>query len=224
MPHSPPAVLRRTATVALTALALACPGGHAVDFARMQTVVLKRFGAEGAARIEDYRRQLPQWQPLPVRDKLDRVNEFFNRNIRFDSDPAVWHQADYWATPAESLGIGAGDCEDFAIAKYVALKTLGVPVSKLRMTYVRVRIGGPSSNITQAHMVLTYYETPAAEPLVLDNLLGEIRPASRRPDLMPVFSFNNEGLWTGASPAPSPVERLSRWVDLVQRMHEDGSD
>lgn len=223
MPH-PPRARRPRVVLATLLAALACPGGQAIDFPRLQTAVLQRFGVEGAARVERYRQQLPQWQGLPERDKLERVNEFFNRTLRFDSDAALWRQADYWATPGESLGLGAGDCEDFTIAKYFTLKALGVPVSKLRLTYVRVRIGGPSSNITQAHMVLTFYETPAAEPLVLDNLLGEIRPASRRPDLQPVFSFNGEGVWTGAGAAPTPVERLSRWTQLVERMQQDGSD
>ena len=224
MPHLPPSSLRRATMLAVTLLALASPGGRAVDFPRLQVAVLQRFGADGAARVEEYRQQLPKWQALGERERLERVNEFFNRTLRFDSDNSLWRQSDYWATPGESLGLGAGDCEDFTIAKYFALKTLGIPVSKLRMTYVRVRIGGPSSNITQAHMVLTYYDTPAAEPLVLDNLLGEIRPASRRADLVPVFSFNSEGVWTGASSASTPVERLSRWNQLLERMREDGSD
>lgn len=224
MPHLPPASLRRATVLALTLLAVASPGGRAVDFPRLQVAVLQRFGADGAARVEQYRQQLPQWQGLAARDKLEKVNDFFNRALRFDSDTALWQQADYWATPGESLGLGAGDCEDFTIAKYFALKTLGIPVNKLRLTYVRVRIGGPSSNITQAHMVLTYYDTPTAEPLVLDNLLGEIRPASRRPDLAPVFSFNGEGVWAGAVATPTPVERLSRWTQLMERMRADGSD
>lgn len=206
------------------ALLLLAMGAAALDIPRLQAVVLQRFGVDGATRVEQYRAQLAQWQGLPERDKLARVNDFFNRLLRFDSDAALWQQADYWATPGETLGLGAGDCEDFSIAKYVALRTLGVPVQKLRLTYVRVRIGGPSSNITQAHMVLAYYDTPTAEPLVLDNLLGEIRPARRRPDLSPVYSFNGEGVWAGSSEVKTPVERLSRWTHLVERMRQDGSD
>lgn len=202
---------------------LLAAAGEALDFARLHGVVLERFGLEGAERVAQYRQGLGQWQGLPEREQLARVNEFFNRLLRFDSDAALWRQADYWATPGETLGLGAGDCEDFSIAKYFALRALGVPVQKLRLTYVRVRIGGPASNVTQAHMVLTYYDTPAAEPLVLDNLLGEIRPARRRPDLAPVFSFNGEGVWASGSAVQTPVERLSRWTNLVERMRADGS-
>lgn len=39
-------------------------------------------------------------------------------------------------------------------------------------------------------MVVAYYPAPDAEPLILDNLLTTILPASERPDLIPVFSFN----------------------------------
>jgi hypothetical protein len=75
-------------------------------------------------------------------------------------------------------------------------------------------------------MVLAYYPQPEAEPLVLDNLIGDIRPASRRPDLVPVFSFNSEGVFTGVSAKDSNpaagVGRLSRWEDLLKRAHAEG--
>jgi len=76
----------------------------------------------------------------------------------------------------------------------------------------------------QAHMVLAYYATPAAEPLILDNLISEVRPASRRPDLVPVFSFNSDGLWqgVGAQAAGDPVSRLSRWRDVLAKARAEG--
>lgn len=197
--------------------------GNATDFNRLQQFVLQRFGQEGAERVQQLQQQIPQWQPLPEKEKLMRVNDFFNRMLQFDTDISLWRQTDFWATPGETLGMGAGDCEDFTIIKYFTLKLLGVPVQKLRLTYVRARIGGPSSNITQAHMVLTYYDTPDAQPLVLDNLLNEIRPASRRPDLEPVFSFNSDGVWAGGGKSSTPVERLSRWTGLLERMQQEGS-
>jgi predicted transglutaminase-like cysteine proteinase len=102
---------------------------------------------------------------------------------------------------------------------------LGVPIEKLRITYVRAELGLPGSGISQAHMVLAYYPTPDGEPLVLDNLVSELRPASRRPDLRPVFGFNSQGLWVAGSRGPSaadPNARLSRWRDLLSRMSADG--
>ncbi len=141
----------------------------------------------------------------------------------FRDDQEVWNQVDYWASPLETLDKGMGDCEDFAIAKYFSLLAVGVPPARLRLVYVRLQIGG-AGGPSQAHMVLAYYATPQAEPLILDNLVTEIRPASRRPDLTPVFSFNSEGLWqgTGAQSAGDPVARLSRWRDVLVKARVEG--
>ena len=129
-----------------------------------------------------------------------------------------------FATPLETMGRGRGDCEDYVIAKYFTLRALGVPESRLRLTYVRARIGSASSGISQAHMVLSYYATTESMPLVLDNLVSSIQPANTRTDLTPVFSFNAQGIYTGAAvQASSPVERLTRWRDLLLRMSSEGS-
>jgi predicted transglutaminase-like cysteine proteinase len=155
--------------------------------------------------------------------RLSTLNEFFNRRIVFAPDTEVWGQLDYWASPLETLGKGRGDCEDYVIAKYFSLLAAGVPAAKLRLVYVRAIIGGPGGAM-QAHMVLAYYAAPGAEPLILDNLIGEIRPASRRPDLEPVFSFNSDGLWqgTGAQSAGDPVARLSRWREVLAKARTEG--
>lgn len=155
--------------------------------------------------------------------KLAAVNQFFNRRIVFASDQEVWGQVDYWASPLEMLAKGRGDCEDFVIGKYFSLLVAGVPVQHLRLVYVRATIGGAGGE-TVAHMVLAYYATPGAEPLILDNLIGEIRPASRRPDLEPVFSFNGEGLWqgVGSQSAGDPVARLSRWREVLAKVRAEG--
>lgn len=161
-------------------------------------------------------------------DKLRRVNEFFNRRVLFADDQEVWGQSDYWATPMETLAKGKGDCEDFTIAKYFTLLNAGIPDQQLRLVYVKAAIGGPGSTVVQAHMVLAYYPTPDAEPLVLDNLITDIRPASRRPDLAPVFSFNDQGIWAGAggsnAKSPGGIGRLSRWQDLLRRARLEGFD
>ena len=155
--------------------------------------------------------------------RLEAINQFFNRRIVFASDQEVWGQEDYWASPLEMLGKGRGDCEDYVIGKYFSLAASGMPISRMRLVYVRARIGGPSGELV-AHMVLAYYPTPGAEPLILDNLIGEIRLASRRPDLEPVFSFNGEGLWqgVGATSAGDPVARLSRWRDVLAKARAEG--
>lgn len=212
--------------VLIAAGGLALLGSAADDFRleRVAQAVQQRYGGNAAEVAKDWNNALMVFQSGSEQQKLKDVNEYFNRKLRFIDDQTLWGQADYWATPIEALMKGAGDCEDFAIAKYFALKFIGVPSAKLRITYVKARIGGPASNITQAHMVLTYYSSPDAEPLVLDNLISEIRPASRRNDLLPVFSFNSEGVWAsgGTEPQPGGRSRLSRWNDLLEKMKNEG--
>lgn len=182
----------------------------------------------GAATLfQDWRKLAEDSRPLTPQDKLKRVNEFFNRRIQFlFEDVQIWGQTDYWATPLETLSRGKGDCEDFTIAKYFTLLDAGLPNEQLRLIYVKARIGGPASKVTQAHMVLAFYAEPDAEPLILDNLITEIRPASRRPDLQPMFSFNSQGIWSnpgaGAAAGPTGVGRLTRWQELLNRAKAEG--
>ncbi len=197
---------------------------YALDMSRVQETFQKMGGRPQA--LLDWQKLLRDSKDLPVAEKLKRVNEFFNRHIAFGEDIDVWGQEDYWATPMESLSKGRGDCEDYVIAKYFVLRELNVPDKQLRLIYVKARIGGQDSTVQVAHMVLAYYATPDTEPLVLDSLITDIRPASRRTDLQPVFSFNSEGIYAGvagdAQAGPGGVGRLSRWADLLQRAHAEG--
>ncbi len=196
----------------------------APDLDRMQRLAASRYGAAAAESVAAWRRLIAETADSDELEKLTRVNTFFNRKIRFEDDIAVWGVQDHWASPLELMGKGAGDCEDFSIAKYMSLRLLGVPAERLRLIYVRAQIGGVQSGISQAHMVVGYFPTPADEPLVLDNLINDIRPAARRPDLLPVFSFNSEGLWVGGASASAadPTARLSRWRSVLERMRNEG--
>lgn len=198
----------------------------ALDMGRLQSA-LQRFGGSTQA-FQDWQRMLVEARELPVPDRLRRVNEFFNRRIQFDTDEKIWAQSDYWATPMETLAKGKGDCEDFTIAKYFTLINLNIPVEQLRLIYVKARIGGAASTIQQAHMVLAFYPSADAEPIVLDNLITDIRPAGRRPDLEPVFSFNSQGVFSGAGAdaklGSGGTGQLSRWNELLQRSRNEGFD
>ena len=199
----------------------------AVDFDRMQNVLSQRFGPAAVASLRDWQKLLKESADQPVSVKLTRVNDFFNRRIRFGEDLEIWGQIDYWATPMETLGRGAGDCEDFTIAKYLTLLLLNIPDEKLRLIYVQARLAGVNGrSVTQAHMVLAFYPVPDAEPLILDNLINDLQPASRRPDLQPVFSFNSQGLWQGAAGARGAggPTNLSRWQELLRRARAEGFD
>ncbi|NOT86451.1 MAG: sulfate adenylyltransferase [Methylococcaceae bacterium] len=176
----------------------------------------RKFGNAGKARVVQWQQLMTTGRTLSDQQKLERVNDFFNQAITFTEDILLWHVNDYWATPIEFLAQGAGDCEDYAIAKYFTLKELGVAEQKMRITYVK------AIQLNQAHMVLTYFETPRSVPMVLDNLKPVILPATARNDLVPVYSFNGSGLWLakarGAGQQVGGSERLSLWADLTQRM------
>lgn len=179
----------------------------------------EKYNKFARERVEAWQILIESSQNLSDDEKLDVVNRFFNTNMQFINDQALWGKEDYWATPIEALSIGAGDCEDYSIAKYFTLRQLGVDEDKLRITYVKaIKIG-------QAHMVLTYFKNKRATPLVLDNLDTEIKPANLRTDLIPVYSFNGDGLWLAKSRGEGKrvgnASRLSLWEDLEKRMQSD---
>lgn len=182
---------------------------------KLLNFIENKYGQSARSRLELWERLATTPSQLPIQEKLNQVNRFFN-STTFKSDLQHWGKEDYWATPVELLATNGGDCEDYSIAKYFTLKTMGVPVDKLRITYVK------AIRLNQAHMVLAYYETPSAEPLILDNLISDIKPASKRTDLVPVYSFNGDGLWLskqrGQGKRIGEAGKLSRWVDLNTRL------
>ena len=198
------------------AISIAAP-----DLDKVQTLAQQRYGPKAADTIGAWRRLIEESRPLPDSEKLNKVNTFFNRRMLFEDDIVVWQQADYWASPLEFMGRGTGDCEDFTIAKYMTLQMLGIGNERLRLIYVRAKSGATAS---VAHMVLGFFPQPTDEPLILDNMISSVRPASQRADLTPVFSFNNDGLWVGGATtsAADPTTRLSRWRDVLDRMRQEG--
>ena len=175
----------------------------------------KSYGREARQRLLNWQELISEDRSTSDREKLEKVNAFFNQ-VQFIDDALLWKQKDYWATPVEFLVQNGGDCEDFSIAKYFTLKRMGIDEDKLNMTYVK------ALTLNQAHMVVTYYATPEAEPLILDNLKAEIMAASERGDLMPVFSFNGSGLWLAKERSRGKKvgasDRYKQWRDLLERM------
>ncbi|MCV6613692.1 MAG: transglutaminase-like cysteine peptidase [Cellvibrionaceae bacterium] len=181
--------------------------------------VERKYGSRARTRVADWRKLMSRnantGKPVSEPKKLRSSNDFFNR-IRWVSDQRHWGREDYWATPIEMLGTNGGDCEDYSIAKYFTLKETRVSTAKLRITYVK------AIQYNQAHMVLAYYERPDAEPLIMDNINLRILPASRRQDLLPVYSFNGENLWLakarGKKLKASSQRSLPQWRKLNQKL------
>ena len=169
-------------------------------------------------RIHTWYKLINDYKDATTLEKLELVNNFFNQ-LAFVNDSDLWGQEDYWATPIQMLSSNGGDCEDFSIAKYFTLRKMGIPEDRLRLTYVK------ALQLNQAHMILTYFPTPDADPLILDNLVTAIRPSSERTDLLPVYSFNGNGLWLsrkkGTDERVGQSERLSQWQGVIARINSE---
>ena len=183
----------------------------------------RQYGKGARARLEEWKTFVrgaaaEARARQPGEDGLLRpVNRFFNR-IPSMTDLAHWGVEDYWATPSESLASDGADCEDYAIAKYFTLKELGVPISRLRLVYAT------TWQSREAHLVLAYYPDPRAEPLILDNLEGGIRSAADRPDLIPVYTFNDEDLlWPqpGAETIKLSAASNRKWKDVLEKLERE---
>jgi predicted transglutaminase-like cysteine proteinase len=199
---------------------LATVTAHGADEARLKRGAAA-LGAQAEAGLQQLWPLIHRARALDPAAQLHAINRFFNRHIEFAADERAWGQVDYWASPLESLQRRRGDCEDYAIAKYFRRLAAGVPVARLRRVYVRAQLDdGP----VQAHMVLAYYPGAGGETLILDNLVDEVLPASRRSDLVPVFSFNSDGLWQGVGTvgAGDPLLRLTRWRELLAKVRAEG--
>jgi predicted transglutaminase-like cysteine proteinase len=209
----------------LLLVSLPAPGAGVTEFTPgFLRYVTGRWGADATKRLLDWQQTVRDWRnqspspPVPSRIELGWVraaNSYWNR-VPYADDWPHWRVEDYWATPAEMLASNGGDCEDYAIGKYFTLKDLGVPIKKLRITYVRAH------NWNQPHMVLAYYPQPEGDPLILDNLNRDLLPASQRDDLEPIYSFNDDDLWTSAAAVPvGKSSQIRLWRDVLRKMENE---
>lgn len=225
--------IRRAVYSAIPLISLLCAFNVAVPAelghsgsvsAKLVELMTQRFGPPVPERLgtwQAFMRESPKADPEQRRiaDLLASVNVRFNR-VPFVGDDVHWGVEDYWATPVEMFSSNGADCEDFSIAKYYALKELGIPITRLRIVYVK------AVKLNQAHMVLAYYPLPDAEPLILDNLEQRVSRASERPDLVPVYSFNDEDVRiVGAGGRPSAsagnASQIRLWRDLQQKLERE---
>lgn len=176
----------------------------------------QKYGSSARKKLEDWDKMIENAKNESLINQLQMVNDFFNK-IPYKTDMSHWKKKDYWATPIEFMGTNGGDCEDYAIAKYFSLIKLGIPDSKLRITYVSY--SKANSNYDQAHMVLSYYHKAGGEPVILDNINKTLQPASKRNDLKPVYSFNASGLWQAQTKGETRAgdNNLKSWKDLMTR-------
>jgi predicted transglutaminase-like cysteine proteinase len=146
-----------------------CPS-HAAQFLRLVSAVSARSG----------------------RDKLEEANRAVNMAIRYVSDTTQHGEADRWSPPLASFATAKGDCEDYAIAKYVALREAGVARENLQLVLVRDRA------VRQDHAVLAARLDDRW--LILDNRQSLLIEDSDASSFTPLFAINHDGVHLFAAP------------------------
>lgn len=119
------------------------------------------------------------------REQIEAVNAYLNA-FKYIEDKDNYGKDDYWATPVEFLQRG-GDCEDFAIAKYISLRQLGFSADELRVAIVEDKI----KNIP--HAILIVYADEGN--FVLDNQNKQVRAMEAVNRYLPIFSINTTSWW-----------------------------
>jgi predicted transglutaminase-like cysteine proteinase len=133
---------------------------------------------------------------LSLLDKANRVNDLVNNTVMYVTDSANHAQKEYWASGVETICVGRGDCEDFAIAKLYALQYLGVPESRM---YALTVAFNPEVSEEISHAVLAV-DTSAANNwagcLVLDNMAGITNTLRTLEEsgYKPAIAFNFDGV------------------------------
>ena len=168
------------------------------------TTMFDRFNASlnsnsAESEIVQFKRDLESLKGLPLNKMVTKVNDLMNAK-RYVSDQANYGQTDYWATPVEFFKKG-GDCEDYAIAKYTALKALGVPENRLRIAIVQ----DMQKNIP--HAILIVYTDQGA--VILDNQIKTATNVDRVKHYKPIFSINQEAWWLHTAPKGGNVTRVA---------------
>lgn len=139
----------------------------------------------GRCYVQEWRALMSQVRGQDPMRQMQAVNQWMNR-IRYVEDIVNYGMVDYWATPLEFLARD-GDCEDFAIAKYISLRELGFAQSGMRILVLN------DLNLRIPHAILIVYLNGRA--YVLDNQIAQVVPTEVIRHYQPIFSINEEAWW-----------------------------
>jgi predicted transglutaminase-like cysteine proteinase len=157
----------------------------------------------GTPVLKNWRKIVTTARGLGRREKLEAVNNFFNR-WPYKLDSEIYGVTEYWATPREFM-TQSGDCEDYSIAKYFALRKLGFSADELRIVILMDEIRGIG------HAVLTV--TEGNDTLVLDSLSNLILSHSTYKHYVPQYSMNETTRWAHIGsfkrPSTQPYQGLA---------------
>ena len=135
--------------------------------------------------LEDWKEFVDSLRGKDRMTQIKAIHRQMNRK-RYIIDPRNWGVKDYWATPVQ-FGRKNGDCEDYAISKFMALRRLGFPNDRMRIVVLQ------DLNLNIAHAVLVVYYN--GQRLVLDNQIRRVVPASRIRHYKPYYSLNETTWW-----------------------------
>jgi predicted transglutaminase-like cysteine proteinase len=147
----------------------------------------QRCRASGRNRCpyDEWKRTIERLRNKNKAAQVREINEFAN-NWDYITDPVNWGQEDYWATPGEFFR-KAGDCEDYAIVKFMSLRALGFSNDELRLAVV------DDLNLDVPHSV-TLVEL-YGRVMLLDNQIKRVVPAKTVRHYKPVFAANEDAWW-----------------------------
>lgn len=189
--------------------------------------IKQEYGEEAEKRMRFVEKFIIDNQSIPDMEKVVKTNQVAN-HLPWIADANHWKEADYWATPLETITTFGGDCEDIALVKWVILRNLGISDENLALAYVKIKATG------EDHMVLLYVAKPDApegqkEVYVLDNYVDEVKLAAERMDLLAVLAmgtkgrivlFNDDGKNRSVK-ASYEGRKIRKVEDLVERVKEN---
>ena len=138
-----------------------------------------------SCHLQDWKKFVDGLKGRQPMAQLDAVNRYMNR-APYITDPVNYGVPDYWATPKQFF-VKDGDCEDYAITKYLSLRALGWPVEKMRIVVLQ------DENLRVAHAVLVVYHQ--GRTYVLDNQIDQVVTDDRIAHYRPIYSINEQAWW-----------------------------
>jgi len=144
----------------------------------------------------EWQRIVDLLRPLDIKAKLQAVNALINRYPYIPSE-TNWHEENYWETPFEFL-TRSGQCQDYAITKFMLLRAAGVDNDLLRVVVLH------DARLNLDHAVVVAYV--AGEALLLDNQIPDVVPVDSVPLYQPYYSINESGWWLHT---PNPLRITS---------------
>ncbi len=162
---------------------------HLAESLRSESEILARCRADAAhcpPAAKKFLNVIAEGRAHEGRARIGVINRAINLAIRPTSDLAQWGVTDRWSTPLVTLASGRGDCEDYAIAKYVALRETGMADSELRLVIMRDLKSGTDHAVVAAHVDDTW--------VVLDNRRMALIEDSAMAQVMPLFAFDATGV------------------------------